>query len=455
MPNLFAYAALAVWPIISIAMFATMASHRALVWSVICSYFLLPVGTSFDLPGVPALDKTTIPNLSILIGCVLFAKGKWLAAIKQPVIVMLTFCFVLSPFITALANPEPLLFGGKALPGMTLYDGLAQAASNAIILIPFIAAYGLIRTERQRYDVIAILLAAVLAYSILMLFEVRFSPQLHRWVYGYFPHSFAQQVRDGGFRPVIFLGHGLLVAIICAMGLAAGIAKWRVTDGRLRQGAALAASYLAFVLLLCKSLGALLLSSVFVPAIAFMRARSLAFLSSAICILILFYPVARASGVLPLDWIMETVEAYSDDRAGSFNVRLINEEQLLQRAAIKPITGWGSWGRNRVYSADDGRDESITDGTWIIVFGSWGWLGYLAMFGLLCLGPLSLLIKRFPARYLSITLSGLLSILAINLLDSAPNSSIRPITWVLAGLAASGALGPVGSQPPVRRSIIT
>lgn len=440
MPNLFAFAVLAVWPLISLTLFATMPTHRALVWSVIGAYFLLPVGTSFDLPGVPALDKTSIPNIFILIGCIVFAKENWLASIKHPFIIIMTILFVLSPFLTALANPEPLLFGGRALPGMTFYDGLSQGVGNAIVLIPFLAAYGLIKTERQRFDVISILLTAVLAYSILMIFEVRFSPQLHRWIYGYFPHSFAQQVRDGGFRPVVFLGHGLLVAIMCGMGLAAAIAKWRVTIGPARQRSAWSAGYLVIILVLCKSLGAFVLTAVFVPAIAFMRARSLALTASLACVLIVGYPMVRASGVLPLAFILETAEKFSNDRASSLSVRLVNEERLLDRASAKPLTGWGSWGRNRLYSDQDGKDISITDGTWIIVFGSWGWIGYLSMFGLLCSGALGYIFRSSSVSRITLTRVAILTLLTMNMLDSVPNSSVRPLTWLLAGGAAAAFL---------------
>lgn len=59
-----------------------------------------------------------------------------------------------------------------------------------------------------------------------MLYEVRLSPQLHRIFYGYFPHSFAQQVRGGGFRPVVFLQHGLWVAFFAMMMTVVTFALW-------------------------------------------------------------------------------------------------------------------------------------------------------------------------------------------------------------------------------------
>lgn len=429
---------LAVWPVVTMMLFILLPGYRALIWSVLGAYLLLPVNTSFEIPGVPTLDKTTISNLSILLCCLLFVREKWLGALKDPTLVVLAVTFILSPFFTAFFNPEPLIYADRFIPAMTMYDALAQAAINVITLIPFIAAYGLINSEQRRWHVIAILVMAALAYSVLMLIEVRLSPQLHRMIYGFFPHSFGQQMRAGGFRPVVFLGHGLLVAIFCAMAATAAIARWREASGRQRPRAALIALYFGVLLVLCKSVGAMILAAVFVPLVAFLRARRVAMIAAAACIMMLLYPAIRTAGLVPTVTISELTGSFSADRQGSLGVRLINEDQLLQRAAEKPIFGWGSWGRSRIYSPEDGKDLSITDGAWIIILGTWGWVGYLSMFGLLCLGCGRLLRRRKNREFISLVSAALWIILTLNLLDSIPNASVRPITWLLAGACLAG-----------------
>lgn len=436
---------LAFWPVVTVLLFILLPAHRALIWSVLGAYLILPVGTSFEIPGVPSLDKTVISNVSILLCCVLFVREKWLGALKDPAVVALAATFVLSPFFTAFINPEPLIYADRLIPGMTMYDALAQAAVNAIILIPFVAAYGLINNDERRWQVIVILVTAALVYSVLMLIEVRLSPQLHRMVYGFFPHSFGQQMRAGGFRPVVFLGHGLLVAIFCAMATTAAIARWREVRGRQKMRAGLIALYFGVLLVLCKSVGAMILGAVFLPIVAFLRARRVAMISAAACIMMLLYPAIRSAGLVPTLTISELTGSFSADRQGSLGVRLINEDQLLQRAAEKPIFGWGSWGRNRIFSSEDGKDLSITDGAWIIILGTWGWAGYIAMFGLLCLGSARLLWRRKLLSSISLASVSLCGLLAINLLDSIPNDSIRPITWILAG-----AIFFIGSQRTAR-----
>ena len=424
---------LAFWPVVTMILFILLPAHRALIWSVLGAYLILPVGTSFEIPVVPSLDKTVISNLSVLLCCLLFVREKWLGALKDPAVLALAATFVLSPFFTAFSNPEPLIYGDRFIPPMSMYDALAQAAVNAITLIPFVTAYGLINSEQRRWQVIAILVTAALAYSVLMLIEVRLSPQLHRLIYGFFPHSFGQQMRGSGFRPVVFLGHGLLVAIFCAMAATAAVARWREARGRQKSRAGLVVMYFGVLLVLCKSVGAMILAAAFFPLVAFLRARRVAMIAAAACIMMLLYPAIRSAGLVPTVTISELTGSFSSDRQGSLGVRLINEDQLLQRAAEKPIFGWGSWGRNRIYSPDDGRDLSITDGAWIIIVGTWGWVGYLAMFGLLCHGCARLLWHPKVHRTMSTASAVICILLTINLFDSIPNASVTPFSWLLAG----------------------
>ena len=148
---------LAFWPVVTMMLFILLPAHRALIWSVLGAYLILPVGTSFEIPVVPSLDKTVISNLSILLCCFLFVRETWLGALKNPAVVALASTFILSPFFTAFFNPEPLIYADRFIPAMSMYDALAQATMNAITLIPFVAGYGLINNDRRRWQVIFIL----------------------------------------------------------------------------------------------------------------------------------------------------------------------------------------------------------------------------------------------------------------------------------------------------------
>lgn len=430
-------------------LFVLMPAHRALIWSVLGAFLLLPVKTSFELPMVPPLDKTTIPNLSILLCCFLFVREKWLGALKDPTVITLSTIFILSPFLTTISNPEPLIYSDRFIQPLVMYDALAQATANAIVLVPFIAAYGLINSHQRRRDVIMIIVIAALAYSVLMLIEVRLSPQLHKMVYGFFPHDFIQQIRGDGFRPAVFLGHGLLVSVFCALAVIAASAQWRQARGQQRTLAGLIVAYFAVVLLLCKSMGAVILTIIFAPILAFLRAKRIAMMCAVTCIILLFYPALRGTGLVPTTIMTELAGFYSADRESSLTFRLVNEDQLLQKAATKPLFGWGGWGRNRIYSLDNGRDLSVTDGAWIIVIGMWGWVGYVAMFGLLCLGQVRLVLRRRALDSTSVASAALSVLLTVNLLDSIPNASIQPVTWLLTGTLIAASTRPGARTRPL------
>ena len=66
MPNAIAYLMLLIWPAVCLVLFRTQSVERAIVWSILGGYLLLPPLAEFNLPLVPAMDKVSIPNLSVL-----------------------------------------------------------------------------------------------------------------------------------------------------------------------------------------------------------------------------------------------------------------------------------------------------------------------------------------------------------------------------------------------------
>jgi hypothetical protein len=136
--------------------------------------------------------------------------------------------------------------------------------------------------------------------------------------------------------------------------------------------------------------------------------------------------------------IASAANSVSGDRALSFLSRVQNEDQLLAKANQKPLFGWGTWGRNRIYDAETGRDLSVTDGTWIIQYGMFGWLGYLSLFGLFAVGAVRA--ARAVGSQMgseNIVLAGLSLVLAANVVDLLPNSDLTSLTFLLAGSIAS------------------
>jgi len=345
--------------------------------------------------------------------------------------------FVLSPMFTSLTNSYELQTGARSLPGFYPLDAVKSSLNNLITLAPFFIGMRFLSADGARASLLKSLPIAILFYSVPMLFEVRMSPQLHAWVYGFFPHDFGQQIRDGGFRPVVFLHHGIEVAFITSLAVIAAAVAMRARWHVLRMPAGVATAYLAVVLLLCKTLGAAIYAFVFVPVVLFTKPKTWVRIACVIALLICAYPLLRTYDIVPVHRITTAANSISADRSSSFGWRVKNEDMLLEKANQKPLLGWGTWSRNRVFDQESGRDISVTDGVWIIQFGVWGWMGYLSMFGLFA----SSLFRarqavRGPVSSSSIVTGGMSLLLAVNLVDLVPNADLLPLTFLMAGTIA-------------------
>ena len=67
-----------------------------------------------------------------------------------------------------------------------MYDGLSSVEMAFITVMPFILGRRVLRTSQSGDDILSIMVIAGLIYSLPMLFEIRFSPQLHFWIYGFY-----------------------------------------------------------------------------------------------------------------------------------------------------------------------------------------------------------------------------------------------------------------------------
>jgi hypothetical protein len=434
-PNWFAYFAVLIWPVMALILYSRLPLNLATLWTILGASLLLPVGTVIKIAGVPAFDKASLPNLAALICCAIFA-GKLPKIFRGfGVAEVLIIILLVGPFITSMLNSDEIRIGITFLPGVGTYDALSAAVTQFIFMAPFFLSRQFLRRPEDNAEILRVMVIAGLVYSLPMLFEVRMSPQLHTWIYGYFPHSFEQQMRDGGFRPVVFLGHGLLVAFFGMTTTVAAAALWRTRNrvGRLPPSGITA--YLSFVLVLCKTGSALVYAAVLVPLVRWASPRAQIRVACILASITLAYPLLRVADLVPTTSILELASSVSADRTASLKTRFDNEDQLLERAWERKWFGWGRFGRSRVYKGWNGRDSSITDGTWIITMGSFGMVGFVGEFGLLALAVFrAAMALRFAQTAREVVyLSTLALIVSINMIDLLPNSSISPWTWLLVG----------------------
>lgn len=452
MPNIFAYVVLFGWPVVVCVLFRRLPAAPALGWSVLAGYLLLPTQAALDLSGVPAINKDGVPVLSAAlmlflgVGAGTTARqraaarlsDKELVALPEPrgsmLVTVLLAMLVMSPLLTVLTNADPVALESGFIPGLRPYDAASMIGTLAISILPFLLARRHFASPESHVMLLKLLILGLLAYSLPILFEVRMSPQLNAVIYGFFPHDFLQHVRAGGFRPVVFLHHGLWLAILIAMAVIAAVALWRQ---RLSEGARggqwlFAALYLLLVLFLSKSLGAFTITFLLLPVVLLLGVRGQLLLAAVVAGMVLFYPMLRASHLIPVDRALAIAQSINEERAESFEFRLANEEALLARAALRPLAGWGMWGRPLIHDAETGNEVSVADGAWIIWIGTYGWFGYIASFGLLTV-PIMILAVRRRRLGLSPATAGLALVMAVNLLDLLSNATLTPITWLIGG----------------------
>jgi len=371
MPNNFAYIALLLWPFIALFFYKRLPVLNATFWTIVGGFLLLPVKTEIDFPFIPPLDKESIPIIAALIGCRYIKKVNVKLLPETGAARWLVLIFLLTPFITTYNNQETYNF----IPGLTLHDTISAIIRQYIIILPFILGMQLVKTHKDQLLIFKLLVISALFYSVLILFEIRMSPQLHAWVYGFFPHNFGQQMRFDGFRSVAFLGHGLLVAmyIAIALGAASMLLKEKIKIKILPPW--LIILYFIILLLLAKTVGAFLLGMTLFAAIVWLPINITKKIAITLMVMVATYPLLSILDIFPHQKLIQLATSFDVARGESLSFRFAQEAQLLAHAQEKIFFGWGGWGRNRLAT-------SITDGFWIITLGGYGLFGFVSMFGL-------------------------------------------------------------------------
>ena len=428
--------ALLVWPLVVALLFARRDPQRALIWSILAGYLLLPPVFAIDLPVFPALDKMMIPALAAAAMAYFVVRNR---GEKPPAmggfVVLLLMMNLISPMATALTNPDPLIDGINYRPGMNFAEGFSNVMLQGMQLLPFLLGYKLLWDAKGAELWCKALVLGVLWYTIPMLIELRMSPQINVWVYGFFQHDFIQTVRYGGYRPIVFLQHPLWVAVMVMTAFLAAIALAR--NNRTRRNI-LIALYLGAIMVLCKSAGALVQSLMAAPLVLLARPRQMVLGATVVASVAFAYPMLRTTSWMPLQGVGDLAMSISPDRGRSLEFRMMNEEKLVERAMERPVFGWGNWGRSLFYDPYDGRMSAVPDGQWVIWVGSRGVFGYLSYF-LLLLAPVFTLLRAMPRGSKSshnpelVILGALSLMLAMNLLDLIPNATLTPLTWLTAG----------------------
>jgi hypothetical protein len=449
--NFFAYLALFTWPIVVFACFRKMKPTMAAFAGIMGALMFLPM-LRVDVPVLPPLTKESMASIAVLIAVYFKRRDRLRAARPLRNFDRLLILLVIGAAGTVMTNADQLVDGARVRWALTGHDFVSIAIRDALTLyLPFLLGRAVFRSAADLDDLVRALVIAGLVYVPLCLIEVRLSPQLHSWIYGYFPHSFAQTRRGDGFRPVVFMGHGLTVARFMLVVVLASAAAMKARSRKAWNiPAGVAFAVLVVTFLLCKSLGVVLLAVIALPLILYAKAQTQMRVAVATAVIVLVFPILRFQGVIPTEALVEYTAELSPLRAQSLEFRFDNEELLMERARQRPMFGWGGYARNRVINERTGVDESITDGEWVIVLGVRGVVGFIAVFGfyvfpILVAGRQLRWIRPPRERLLVGSLALILAMLSVDLIPNAsmafPQTFLSGALYGLAkGLALAGQL---------------
>jgi hypothetical protein len=443
-PNILVPLVMLGWIPVVIYLFSRYPARRAIVISFVVAWLFLPQAV-LPIPGLPDYDKTAATCYGILLATFIFDVGRFrtfrFSWIDIP---MAIWC--LSPFAASMAND------------LGAYDGAASALNQTMTWgVPYFLGRIYLNSLSGMKEFATGIFMGGLAYVPLCLFEMRLSPQLHLILYGgHASGDFSQTFRLGGFRPTVFLIHGLAVGAFMMAATLAGIWLWQTgTIKRLWNIPIewlVAALFVTFVLI--RSTGAYALLAMGIAILFFgknLRTALPAFLLIAGVIAYLY--VNAATDAYIADQLIDIFSTFlPPDRVQSLQFRFDNEEILADRARERIIWGWGGYGRSLILKPD-GTPQTIPDSLWINAFGQTGAVGLISLYTAMVLPTLSLFWSRYPARLWAnkkVSATAVLALMTLlYMVDCLVNAMINPLYI----LAAGGIAGLVLKRERIRKRL--
>jgi len=439
--TLFSQIALVLSVPVSISLFFLFRPPRAALIAILGGEMFLPEVVNFKFPLLPPLDKHNLPFICVILGCLLRRPSLVTKACKERWFVVLSIVLLVGAALTGLTNGMSIVVRRfhPAIPGIHLTDGLYSGLLNfSLVAVPFYLGWALFRREPEFRELLSALVIGAVVYLPFAAFEMRMSPNLHLWIYGFSQHEdFTQTFRSGGYRPMVFMTHGLALARFFLVGTCSAFILGRLRVRIFGVSAKTLGWGLLLILILCKSVGAIMFAAVAVPLLLLARPKLEVRLALVLALFAGLYPLLRTWELIPTEQILSFLRSLvGEERSGSLAFRFVNEDLLLKKAREHFMFGWGQFGRNFAPWGWDG--QTVPDGYWVIQLGILGLCGFIATFGPVVI-PLVLMPSRLkavvslPHRKL---LSGAALMLGLVALDWIPNGLFTAYPYLIAGALA-------------------
>lgn len=429
--NLFIPVALFGWIPLTILLFFRFKPHHAAMVSVIGGTMFLPM-FGYDLAGFPPFTKNSVISIGLLLGG-RFSGQRSLADFRwsRYDLPMLIWC--LCPLASSAVN------------NLGVYDGLAGIWYNTSLWgIPYLAGRIYIDTTAKLKDLCIAIIIGGLFYLPLCLYEIRMSPQLSNIVYNFFPHSWLQHNRYGGYRPIVFMQHGLMVALWMAATTTATFWLWRTKVLTHLKGIPLSFCTIAMIVttVLCKSANGWITLAVGIGSYFIFRFSRSIKPFRWLLLLIPCYMLLRLTGGLEATVIENQMSRVFDaNRVSSLAIRLTQEDLFIDKMLTQPLVGWGNmqraWPRVDEYE-DSKKAVGMIDALWLILVSTRGLVGLGAMTIMMLIGPwrsLSRLRQLHQTPDISTSAIPLVLILIVLLfmIDCLVNGMINPVYILISG----------------------
>ena len=366
--------------------------------------FLPPV-FSVDLKGLPPIDKNLMASIAAIVACLIIKPRALLRGSrgdKGKRYNWFILLLIVGAFFTARTNPDPVRWEKLLFQGLTFHDFVSEAIRLVLFWWPpFFLGRKLFKRPEDLEALFTVLVVGGLVYSLFIFIEARLSPQLNIWIYGYHQADFRQSLR-GGDSPDGVMRHGLNVSLFILMTLLSAVGLARSGKRVVGIPVVWLAVYLAFVLLVCKSTGAVVYAIVIVPLLLIASAKKSMRASRPpsprwCCVIQLL----RFLGLVPVDDIVSFFNSLvGPERAESLAYRLKNEE-ICGPDGPAPLVRLGRL-RSTIHvrplgKPDLSRGRSVDPGHGHVGHRRLRWLVRAAPHPHLSLRP-----ARAPARHLSI-----------------------------------------------------
>lgn len=405
-------------------LFVRFPAQRAVIISFVAAWLFLPQA-SYPIPSLPPYTKISAACYGILLGTLIYDTAR-LTSFKPGWLDVPMVIYCLCPIVSQVSN------GGSPI----------SPTVNQIVTwgLPYFLGRLYVGSLDGLRQLAIGIFAGGLAYIPFTLVEGVRGPILHQMIYGVNAfEDWGQARRLGGWRPVVFMQHGLMVGLW--MMTAALIAVWLWQTGTVKKFMGRNIKTLALILtiafFLCRSTGAY---SLF--AIALLVLFSAKWFRTSLPLLfiigyIVFYLYIAAAGQFSSQDVIDFItQVFGEERAGSLKFRFDNEEILGEKARQRFLFGWGDSGGNRVYN-QYGKDISVTDSLWIIAFGVNGVVGLVSLFSSLLLPVIVFCVFKYPARTWSnpkVAPAAALGVaLTMYVFDCVLNAMTNPIFALIAG----------------------